>query len=300
MLSNFFKLNDLTKEFNQEQLLEHFNNAHELRNAIYKPDKLVKANGRIKIKNINFFNTSFSKTIIENVIFINCKFEDCLFLGTRFVGCEFHNCVFKEVNPYKIKFEKTYINPSYFSSCFQGQDKKEIANIAVNLYQQLLENSKKEEQAEFARISEYQFERWKDYLLWNKFLKGKPYKISLGKFLLKMPMRILYKYTLGYGLRLRNLAISFLCVFIIFGYINHIFWDNYHLELRDVKSVQFFSDTTHIIANIFYTFECTTSLIDSQLQPTTNIGMSLLTIQGIVGFIFLSGLVTILINIFVK
>lgn len=298
MLNNFFKLNNGSiAKFNQNELENFVKNTHSVENVIFEPDELK----NIKFKEITFKNTSFSKTRITNVGFINCEFVDCLFIGTELIQCEFHNCTFKTVNFFKVQISQTYINPNSFISCFQKVSRIDMANIAVSLFQQLIKNSKEQGQAEFTRIAEYQFEKWKDYLLFNQYKNGKPWKISFINFATKMPVRLLYKITLGYGLRLRNLVISFFVIFIIFLYINNIYWNDYQLILRDVGSMDFFNDnTSYYIANIFYTFECMTSLIDSQLQPTSNLGMILLSIQSIIGFIFISGLITILINRFLK
>ena len=116
-----------------------------------------------------------------------------------------------------------------------------------------------------------------------------------------MPWRIIYRYTLGYGLRLRNLLITFLFIFVIFLFINYTFWDSYVIILKDVSKLEFYNDSIcTILTSFFYTFDVTTKLIDSQLQPTSLNGMVLFVIQGVLGFIFLSGLMTVLINRFVK
>lgn len=303
MLKDFFTLEVGQKFHSQEELIKHLSASKDLRNVEYLPSTLKPDNNKnyIKIRDTKFTNVSFSKTVFERVFFFNCNFIDCLFIGVEVRNCEFHNCSFKCVNTFKMKIKDTYVNPSIFIHCFDCKNRTEISNIAVSLFQQLLENSKRQNQKNFTRLSQYYFERWQDRLLWNKYKNKKPYKISCGTFIKKMPWRIIYRYTLGYGLRLRNLLITFLFIFVIFLFINYTFWDSYVIILKDVSKLEFYNDSIcTILTSFFYTFDVTTKLIDSQLQPTSLNGMVLFVIQGVLGFIFLSGLMTVLINRFVK
>lgn len=300
MLTNFFRLNSPYRTFNtQQELIDQLAVSTDLRNILYNPPVLepTTLHPKLKIKNTTFTNVSFSKTQLNQVVFINCKFEDCLFIGTEILNCEFHNTYFKNCNPFKITFKETYINPASFNKCITGTDK---ANIGVHLFQQLLNNSDDKLQLNFSREAQYQFKKWQDKLTINKFFNKQPYSISFWQFLISYPFNRMYRLTFGYGLRLKNFAITFIIVFVSFFIINARNWKSYALEKKDVRIEAFNGDSSNFHSNFFYTLDATTKLVDSQFQATSNNGMAWLTIQNLFGFILLSGLITIILNRFVK
>ncbi|MBP4136741.1 pentapeptide repeat-containing protein [Flavobacterium geliluteum] len=300
MLTNFFKLNEpyriIKTQIEFDDLLKI---SKSLINILYEPANLApnSEHPKLKIKDTSFQNVSFSKTKLDEVIFINCKFEDCLFIGCEIVNCEFHNCNFINSNTHKILIRNTYVNPESFSNCIKKIDN---ANIGVHLFQQLLNNSNDAGQSKFSRLSEYHFKKWEDKLTLNKFWNKKPYPISFWKFILNYPFRWSFRYTFGYGLRLRNFALTFAVVFISFFFINQSNWKSYELEKKDLTINVFCKDSANVSSNIYYTLDATTKLVDSQFQATSNEGMVWLTIQNLCGFILLSALITIILNRFVK
>jgi hypothetical protein len=300
MLTNFFKLNEPYQVIKtQIEFYDLLKISKSFVNILYEPNVLESdgTHPKLKIKDTTFQNVSFSKTKLEEIIFINCKFEDCLFIGCEIVNCEFHNSYFINCNTHKIIISKTYINPESFSKSIK---KISNANIGVHLFQQLLNNSNDSGQSKFSRISEYHFKKWQDKLTLNKFWNKKPYPIKLDKFLLNYPFRLLFRYTFGYGLRLRNFAITFLLVFVTFFFINQHNWKDYDLKQKDLAINVFCKDSSNVSSNIYYTLDATTKLVDSQFQATSNEGMIWLTFQNLCGFILLSALITIILNRFVK
>lgn len=300
MLTNFFKLNEPYQTFKTEQDLDdHLRRSKDLRNVLYEPDLLqpLPQIAKFKIRDTYFNNVSFSKTRLYKVVFINCSFEDCLFIGAEIENCEFHNCKFKNCNTHKIKIFKTYVNPKNFSNCF---GKIEQSNIAVHLFQQLINNSIDEGQSKFRRIAEYNFKKWQDRLSINKFWNKEPYKISLWEFIKQYPLSWMYRCFFGYGLRLKNFILSFTGIFLLFFVINYRNWAKYELSQKDLAISVYNKDSVNVASNFYYTLDATTKLVDSQFQATTNFGMAWLSIQSVVGFIFLSALVTIILNRFVK
>lgn len=300
MLNDFFKLNEPFSRFTTpEEFVNHLQRSNDLRDTLYEPDKLgpTAQHPKLKIRQTSFNNVSFSKTKLEKVVFINCSFKDCLFIGTEIIDCEFHNCKFNNCNTHKITISGTYINPKDFVNCFNSIGK---SNIGVHLFQQLITNSIDEGQSDFRRTAEYHFKKWRDRLSINKFWNGEPYKITIWRFLKEYPLSWVYRHSFGYGLRLRNFLVSFIFVFILFFVINHQNWKSYELLNKDITISVFDKDTVNLSSNFYYTLDATTKLVDSQFQATTNYGMLWLSIQSIVGFIFLSALVTIILNRFVK
>lgn len=300
MLTNFFKLNEPYKIIKtQSEFNDLLSISKSFVNILYEPDILnpSQEHPKLKIKETSFQNVSLSKTKLEEIVFINCKFEDCLFIGTEIINCEFHNCNFVNCNTHKIIIKNTYINPESFANCITSIKN---GNIGVHLFQQLLNNSNDSGQSRFSRISEYYFKKWQDKLTLNKFWNKKPYPISFWKFVFDYPIRLLFRYTFGYGLRLRNFAFTFIIVFITFFFINQSNWKSYDLEKKDLAIQVFCKDSSNVSSNIYYTLDATTKLVDSQFQATSNKGMVWLSIQNLCGFILLSALITIILNRFVK
>ena len=305
MSNSFFKLSGTPKEIgeNSEMEFKEIVSASEgtVRDLIYLPDILKNSDEypRYKVKSITFLNVSFSKTKLKNVDFTSCHFENCLFIGSTLDNCQFHRCTFKHVNTHQIKIKRTYIDPVSFKNNYDRED-IEKSNMAVHLFQQLLNNSKDEEQSEFARIANYYFKKWEGRLTRSKFFKKQPYKINFQSFIVEYIPNFFYRWIFGYGLRLRSFIATFLIIYGIFYSINLRYWCEYGFHEKDFAIASFSAENISFIANIFFTADAMTQLVDSQFQPQTDFGMSMLTIQGFSGFILLSFLITVLINRFVK
>lgn len=300
MLTNFFGLNEpYTIVETPERFSELLRVSKDLRNILYQPDSLRPddKHPKYKIWDTKFTNVSFSKTHFEEVNFYNCQFEDCLFIGSSFESCEFHYCKFLNCNTHKISIENSYVNPGNFVNCLKGSDK---ANIGVHLFQQLLNNSINQGQSKHRRIADYNFRKWQDRLNWNKYWKGKPYQTRFWEFIRDYPISWIYRYTFGYGLRLRNFLLSFLVFFTGFYIVNYFNWKSYALSKKDISIESFDKDSVNIASNFYYTLDATTKIIDSQFQATNNYGINWLSFQSLIGLIFLSALITLIINRFVK
>lgn len=303
MLNNFFKLNGEPKEVGRESEFKSIVSSEEseIRDILYRPDILKNDKGfpRYKVQRKTFVNVSFTKTKLKNIDFTLCHFEDCLFIGTVIQNCQFHQCTFKNVNTHQIEFKQTYIDPESFKNNYYRTDISK-SNLAVNLFQQLLDNSRNEEQSEFARISNYYFKKWQGRLSKNKYFNKQPYKINGWEFFIEYTPNFLNRWIFGYGLRLRSFIATFLILYGIFYFTNLIYWCDYRFHEKDFSIASFNAENISPVANIFFTADAMTQLVDSQFQPQTDFGMSMLTIQGFSGFILLSFLITVLINRFVK
>ncbi len=300
MLKNFFSLNEPYKEIaTQKEFEEQISISKHLTNLLYRPDVLKTnwENSKLKIKETKFTNVSFTKTELQKVYFENCEFIDCLMIGTKIIDCEFHNCSFKNVNTHKIKINNTYINPRSFERNLTDFKK---ANICVHLFHELLNNSRDFEQSKFARYAQYNFEKWKTRNIYKEAILDDDKKVSIKEFLATYPINLLFKWSFGFGLRMRNFLVTFTIVFTAFFIHNKYNWQSYKFVSKGVDIQGIRTDSTNVSSNLFYTLEATTKLIDSQLQPTSEYGISWLLIQSIVGFVLLSALVTIIINRFVK
>ena len=217
MLKNFFKLDGNPKEVKQTDFIDIILGNDEINDILYRPDILKPSKGhpRIKIERKSFRNVSFTKTTLKNIDFSSCHFVDCLFIGSKIINCKFRQCTFKNVNTHEIVIERTYINPENFTKNYEWTD-IEKSNIAVHLFQQLLNNSRDEEQSNFARIANYNFKKWQGRLTRSKFFKKKPYPISFSEFITEFSPNFLYRWSFGYGLRLRNFVFTFIAMFSAF------------------------------------------------------------------------------------
>jgi hypothetical protein len=303
MLDNFFKLNGEPREIGKPSEFKSIVSGEdsEIRDILYRPDVLKnnKKHPRYKISRKTFINVSFTKTKLKNIDFTLCHFEDCLFIGTEIENCQFHQCTFKNVNTHQIEIKQTYINPESFKKNYKRTDIGK-SNLAVHLFQNLLDNSRDEEQSEFARISNYYFRKWQGRLSRNKYHNKQPYKINEWEFFIEYVPNFLYRWIFGYGLRLRSFIATFLLIYGGFYLTNLNYWSEYGFHKKDFAIASFSAENISPIANIFFTADAMTQLVDSQFQPQTDFGMSMLTIQGFSGFILLSFLITVLINRFVK
>lgn len=302
MLQNFFRLNSGATDINNQIDFESLISQNDtIENIIYRPNDLkgTSAISKLKVKFITFENVSFKDTLIENVEFINCHFEDCLFLGVKINNCKFLECSFKGVNTYGIDISNSYLNPKFFSKNFKFNHYTK-SNIAVQLFQELFNNSVKQEITDFAKSAKFHLLKWKDKLLISKYFFNKPYPIKWYKFYHEFIPNSFFRFGFGYGFRLRNFIISFILIFSGCFFVNRVFWCDYLLCKKDLE-IEYFCPTVYSdYANLYYTTDVLTKAIDSQFQPSSNFGMILYLIQGGIGLIFFSLLVTVLINKFVK
>jgi len=278
-----------------------------VRDFVYLPDNLIPTQkSEFKISNINFSDCSFAKTNIENIEFYNCKFYNCKFNLSKFKNCKFHDCKFTFTNMFKVEVEKCYWDADFFYDIIPNysyfRTAVKASNICVTFFQTLYHNAKDSGQEEHQKNADYHFKKWKGLNLLQKRFVKLPYteKISWSKFSLKYLFNLFQYIFTGYGYRVSNFIMTFIVGFIFFLYINHSKWAIYKVHERDVPILSFHSDSANIRSSVFYTLDATTKLIDSQMQPTSDTGMIWLSIQGVFGFLLLSGLITIILNKFVK
>jgi uncharacterized protein YjbI with pentapeptide repeats len=119
-----------------------------VKNILYEPDAFAPERPKNRLNRKTFTNVSFSKTELTGIEFRRCKFVDCLFIGAIFISYEFHDRHFEGCNPYKVSFENTYIDPKVFENTLEAN---KYSDIGVWLFQQLLANSVKCQQPEYAQ-----------------------------------------------------------------------------------------------------------------------------------------------------
>lgn len=291
----------------QDEFYTALKSADDFRDFVYWPNDLIpKKKFEYKIENKTFTNCSFAFTTFENLIFQNCKFSNCKFNHAKIKDCRFHDCTFKYVNMFKVTVKKTYLEPNSFRNiipnirALAGSVKN--ANMCVTFFQEVLDNSKDEGQPEHTKNADYHFKKWKGLNYFQKrfFPEKDSRRTSNWMFIKKFfPNLSLYMLT-GYGYRIPNFLIVFILGFSFFFYKNHLNWKEYGLVKKDLAIDSFNPLEPNLSSTLYYTLDCTTKLIDSQFQATTNFGMGWLTAQSFFGFFLLSALLTIIINKFVR
>lgn len=282
MLKNFFKLNEPWKEITSESdLVEHFQRSNDLRNVLYRPDRFSPRKP-YRLKDKTFENVSFSKTTIEEVVFRDCSFTDCLFIGSSFIKCEFRSCTFSGCNPHKVAFENSYVDPNSFKKLLNY---REHTNIGLHLFNQLEQNARKQEQYPFIASAAYLFKKWNRYHLnwtWHKKY------IGFWRWLVKWLPDFIYDLVAGYGWKIQKFIISSIVLVIIIAFTNHVFWN--HLGMVGVDS----KGGPNWIVSSYYTVVTLTTLGYGDITPTTQAGMTLASIEAIIGLIWLSVLASII------
>lgn len=282
-LDNFFKLNGDPLEIStQEDFLSKVNGFSEIEDMVYLPDDLKRDESfRGLMKKKKFKNVSFSKTNIENINFRDCEFIDCLFIGTQFKNCEFHKCRFIGCNPYKIIFEKCYIDPDAFKNLL---DEKKYTNIGLHLFNQLTKNSRNEEYYHFLKKASYLYQCWIRYDL-NRKLEQR--ELSWVKWFIRWLPSVIYDGFAGYGWRTgRFIAWSIVLIFSITS-VNHFFWDGLGMIYPEAIV------TPSWIASVYFSIVTITTLGYGDITPTTYFGMLLASFEGIIGLIWLSMLASV-------
>lgn len=287
MLSDFFKLNPPFEVFDELKLVNHFKTSHDLRSVLYQPDTWPRKPKQFK--QMSFSNVSFSKTTFSEITFTECSFEDCLFIGAHFAKTDFHRCEFINCNFYKANFDTCYIDPG--TIVFDKRYRRIAANVGVDTYQQLFENSSKARQTDFARIADFEFRRWKR---WQLRFDQKAGKISRLDRVLKTGQSVLYEWSAGFGYKPWRFVIATILVFTAVSVLNmntlpgalqHDGRIIGHLTLAD---------------SIFYTYSMMTVLGFSTITPETNFAKLLAVSEALVGIGWLGIFTSLLVKRFIK
>lgn len=256
----------------------------DIRDLLYRPDRLesVEPPKKWRVRNKNFYNVSFAKTVILQVEFTNCKFVNCLFTGAIISECRFNNCQFELCNFYRAEIRGSFVDPRSFSKCLNP---KKHANIGVGLYQELLHNSRQQAQPDFSSYSQYHFMKWRRYLrrdeiassnagYWKKIYS----KISI------LPAW-LFEITTGSGMRLSNLAFTSSLMLCATTVLNYGFRSEFGLKLAG-------KPIASITESFYFSTIVVTSLGFGDITPSTDLGRFVIACEAIAGFLTFALLVS--------
>ena len=272
MSDNFFTLPGNPTDVDSADFIELVKLGGPIRSKIYRPPLLKSpiSPQRWRIRDREFIEISFSKTLIEEIEFKDCTFTSCLFLGTIFKHCRFTDCTFINSNTYRIEFIDVYINPRSFDGCL---DKKLHQNIGVYLYQELLNNSRQQSQPDFAQEALFQFRRWLRFEQVYKLRRNdvaKRSRLELARLVLQSWFA---ERLLGFGVRLRNYCLTAALTALLFTLINYHFSSSFGLNIVTFVDALYF--TTVTLTTIGY----------GDIVPTTIPGRLVVAGEGVTGFV---------------
>jgi Ion channel/Pentapeptide repeats (9 copies) len=285
MLHNFFALNAPFQVLKTPgDLQAQLPISDHLTNLLYEPADLTFVRPYNRITGKTFTNVSFAKTTIRRMEFRGCRFEDCLFIGTVFEDCEFHECSFASCNTHKIVFRNTYVDPEIFAGMLQPS---QHANIGVHLFWQLFANASQTYQYAFAHAAEFHFKKWKRYEL-NFKRKGK--KITRLQWLRQWLPDVLYQKFAGYGLRVRYVACWTPVILAIPVAFNWYVWCK--LGIEGAKGPV----SPNAVDAFYFTIVTIGTLGYGDLVPTSTFGKIAISLEAVLGIVWLSVLASTVIK----
>jgi hypothetical protein len=278
-LENFFQLPGSPPDVDEQAFLALARAEGTIRSKIYRPNSLKSPNSpqHLRIRNCKFIEISFSKTVVEDIEFKDCTFTSCLFVGTVFKNCRFNDCVFLDCNTYRIEFVDVYLNPRSFSQCL---DKKRHQNIGVHLYQELLNNSRRQSQPDFAQDSLFEFRRWLRFEHIYMLIQKKFENVGQIELVGRIVESWLLEKLLGFGVRLRNYIGTAVLVALTLTIINNTWASELGLKLSEDSFVD----------SLYFTVITLTTIGYGDITPTTTLGKLIVSGEGITGFVLFATL----------
>lgn len=283
----FFRLSGTPTDIDQDEFFKLAKARGIIRSKVYLPTVLTSpyAPQRAVVRNCNFVEVSFSKTLVENIEFNKCTFERCLFIGSKISGCRFVECSFIDSNPYRIEFEDTFINPLSFAECL---DSKKYQNIGVSLYQELLNNSRRQSQPDFTQDALYLFRLWTRYQEVYRFTHStdRRTKLRLG---VAIAVNWSQERLLGFGVRVSRFFRTALIGAALMTAANYVFAPQLGIQLSSSGNAPI-----SMIDAAYFTVVTLTTIGYGDFTATTQIGRLVISVEGLMGLLSLAVLASML------
>jgi uncharacterized protein YjbI with pentapeptide repeats len=282
---DFFKLPGSPTDILSEEFAELVKQGGAIKGRIYRPDTLSSAYApsRWRIRNCQFQEMSFSRTLIDGIEFENCDFDRCLFVGASLKNCRFTDCKFINCNMYRVEFSNVYLNPTSFDRCL---DQDKYQNIGVHLYQELLNNCRQQSQPDFTQHALFEFRRWLRFqYFYDLKQEGADWKTRLNL------VRLIFanfaaQYLLGFGVKLRNYAMSALAIILLLAFLNFQFADEFGLKFRSWP---------HSLADaVYFTVITLTTTGYGDITPSESVGRLFVAAEGLIGFVLFATLASMI------
>ena len=261
----------------------------------YKSNVMQREPGKkLEVRGKTFKRCRLSHTKFSGIVFRNCAFEQCLMIGCTFAACEFHRCSFVTTNTYKITIKESYIDPLSFRECL---DKRRHQNIGTQLFQELLRNSRDQDQIEFERDAMFLFLRWKRYQDWYElgqkienltggFSRRVGLLVEIIRSFISCLLKWVWEIISGSGLRVKRLVASATIAAVSLSVVNFQFREELGLENAG-------KPITDYLDALYFTVVSLTTLGYGDITPGTSIGQILAILQSIVGFFLFAMLASV-------
>jgi Ion channel/Pentapeptide repeats (9 copies) len=272
---DFFKLGEKPTNIDQGEFFRLTKSPGRIASKLYLPSTLKSPYEpqRAVVANCHFEDVSFSKTLIDNIEFKKCTFLRCLFIAARIERCRFTECTFVESNPYRIEFENTYINPLSFEQCL---DRTKYQNIGVYLYQELLNNSRKQSQPDFTQDALFLFRRWTRYQDLYRLRATTDWRAKL-RLRTAIATNFAQDKLIGFGVRVGSFLRTALIVVVLLTAVNYGFAPALGLG-GDTK-------ISSMVDAFYFTVITLTTIGYGDITPTTQIGRAFISAEGMLGFL---------------
>jgi hypothetical protein len=165
---------------------------------------------------------------------------------------------------------------------------KDHSNIGIILFQQLFFNAAEMRQPDFAATAEFYFRRWKRHQLGYEYRMK---MISWSAYRSRWVRNLLNQVILGYGVRARYFLVSslvFLCGLVI---INHALWDKLSINIANSKL-----NASSWTATTYFTIVSLATLGYGDITPTSDFGMRLISVESLLGFVWLGCLLSLIVK----
>ncbi|MET4212289.1 ion channel [Bradyrhizobium sp. LA2.1] len=274
---DFFRLGGNPTDIDQDQFFLLTTKRGTISSKIYRPPTLISPREpqRALVDNCQFEDFSFSKTLIDNIEFKKCTFLRCLFIGTRIKRCRFTECSFIDTNTYRIEFEDTYINPLSFQQCL---DPSRYQNIGVYLYQELLNNSRRQSQPDFTQDALFLFRRWTRYQEVYRLKAASDWR-TRARLAKAICLNFVEDILLGFGVRVGSFCRTALASAVLLAFANYVFAQELGLSLAVKDGTASFWDA------LYFTIITLTTIGYGDIAPSTHLGRIAVAAEGMLGFL---------------
>jgi hypothetical protein len=276
VLVDFFRLPGEPTPIDQAELLRLAEVGNEIHSKVYDQPTLTSPQHpkRRRVQDCNFREVSFANVAIDRLEFKNCTFTSCLFIGTIFRDCRFSGCAFVDCNTFRIELIDVYVDPRSFDQCL---DKRRHQNIGVHLYQELLNNSRRQSQPDFTQDALFLFRQW---LRFETIYELRQPGWTLGDrvgLALQIGMNWMAEILFGYGVRLRNYVRTASSVALLFATLNYCFIPEFGLKIDQQGPWPF-------IDALYFTIITLTTVGYGDIAPEATLGRIIVSGEAVVGF----------------
>jgi hypothetical protein len=175
---------------------------------------------------------------------------------------------------------------------FDKTYKTTAANVAVNLYQALLENSYHINQFDFVMEADIRLRRWKRAQLTHD---RETNRISSQEAKWRFTKSVFYEHVAGFGYKPQRFFISTIALFLLISVIN------YYILSGAISNTNGDSlKVTSFVDSVFYSFSILTVLGFSSIVPTTSVAKLITVAEALISIGWLGIYTSLLVKRFIR